>query len=51
MLEGERVRVGCDALSLLLLLLPPLQEARPTIKALAISELRTLKDGSKGRVE
>jgi hypothetical protein len=45
MLEGESVSVGCDTLLLLLLLLPPLQEARPLmIKALTTSEDIPLKN-------
>jgi hypothetical protein len=45
MLEGERVNVGCDPLLLVLLLLPPLQEARPLmIRALTTSEHTPLKN-------
>jgi hypothetical protein len=45
MLEGERVSEGCDdTLLLVVLLLPPLQEARtPMIKALTTSEHTRLK--------
>lgn len=43
MLEGESVSVGCEAPSPLLVLLPPLQEPRPTMMtALATSEPATL---------
>jgi hypothetical protein len=45
MLEGERVNVGCDTLLLVLLLFPPLQEAKPPmIKALTTSEHTPLKN-------
>jgi hypothetical protein len=52
MLDGERVSVGCDPLSLLLELLPPLQEARPLMmRALAASERTTLENECERRVE
>jgi len=52
MLEGERVSVGCEPLLLLLLLLPPLQEAiPPMIAMLTASEHTSLKNGWKGQVE
>ena len=45
MLDGERVSVGCAIPLVLLLLLPPLQEARPPmIKALMTSEHIALKN-------
>ena len=44
--------VGCDTLSLLLALLPPLQDARPpTMRALVTSERTTLEIDWEGRVE
>ena len=52
MLEGDSVSVGCETLSVVLLLLPPLQDARPPmINTLAKSEHRPLGNGRKGQIE